>query len=343
MRALVIGATGFIGGAIARAAAEHGWQVRAMRRDEHKTGAIADLAEPGRLEWVHADLGDVTSLARAMDGCDVVFNAAGYYPIASRNPDGQVRVARAQMENVLEAFRRACPRRLIYTSSLSTIGRPPSPSPWGPLATTGDYRKQGTTAGQPGRLANESDVYQPGSVPVCYFDVKIAMEQAALTSGLPVAVLCPTGVFGPGDVKPTSGVLLLMVARGQVFFYLDGVQDVVDVRDVAATHLSAAESAEPGQRYIVGGETMSYREVLNVAARVAGRRPPWLRVPLGVVQAAGTMAGQLGILGGDVLQAVRYWQPLDTSRARRDLGHTSRPFKDTVRDSLAWFRQHGYL
>ena len=323
MRVLVIGATGFIGGAIARAATEHGWQVRAMRRDEHKAGAIADLAQPGRLEWVHADLGDVTSLARAMDGCDVVFHAAGYYPIASRNPDGQVRVARAQMENVLEAFRRASPRRLIYTSSLSTIGRPPS--------------------GQPGRLANESDVYQPGSVPVCYFDVKIAMEQAALTSGLPVAVLCPTGVFGPGDVKPTSGVLLLMVARGQVFFYLDGVQDVVDVRDVAATHLSAAESAEPGQRYIVGGETMSYREVLNVAARGAGRRSPWLRVPLGVVQAAGTMAGQLGILGGDVLQAVRYWQPLDTSRARRDLGHTSRPFKDTVRDSLAWFRQHGYL
>ncbi len=321
MRALVVGATGFIGGAIARAAAERGWQVRAARRDYHKTGSVGDLSEQGLVQWQHADLADVASLTRAMEGCDVVFHAAGYYPRTSRDAAAQVRFARAQMDNVLEAFRRARPQLLVYTSSLSTIGRPD----------------------EPGRLADETDVYQSGSVPVCYFDIKIAMEEAALTSGLPVVTLCPTSVLGPGDVKPTTGILLLMVARGQVFYYVDGVQDVVDVRDVAATHLSAVERGRPGRRYIVGGETMTHREVLAVAARAAGRREPWLRLPSSVVQAAGTIAGQLGLLGGDAMQAIRYWQALDTSLARRELGHTSRPFADTVRDALDWFHRFGYL
>ena len=321
MRALVIGATGFIGGAIARAAVEQGWHVRAGRRDQHNQGAIGDLTGHPRLQWWHVDLSDVEQLTAAMQDCDVVFHAAGYYPRTSRNLAGQMLRARTQMKNVLTAFERAQSGRLIYTSSLSTIGPP----------------------GEAGRLADERDVYRAGSVPVGYFDIKVAMEEAALTSGLPVVVLCPTAVFGPGDVKPTSGQILLLVARGLVFFYFDGLQDLVDVRDVAAAHVAAAEKGAVGQRYIVGGELMSYRAMLTEMARAAGRRPPWLRIPTPVIETAGRVAGRLGILGGDVMQAIRYWQPLDTTRARRELGHTPRPFAATVRDALAYFRQHGYL
>jgi dihydroflavonol-4-reductase len=321
MRALVIGATGFIGGAIARAALERGWLVRAGRRDPHNQGAIGDLTGHPHLEWWPVDLSDVERLTAAMQDCDVVFYAAGYYPLTSRDLAGQIERARTQMTNVLTAFERAQSRRLIYTSSLSTIG-PPS---------------------EAGRLADERDVYRAGSVPVGYFDIKIAMEEAALASGLPVVVLCPTAVFGPGDVKPTSGQILLLVARGLVFFYFDGVQDVVDVRDVAAAHVAAAEKGAVGQRYIIGGELMSYRAMLTEMAYATGRRPPWLRIPTPVIEAAGRVAGRLGILGGDVMQAIRYWQPLDTTRARRELGHAPRPFAATVRDALAWFRQHGYL
>jgi dihydroflavonol-4-reductase len=321
MRALVIGATGFIGGAIARAAVEHGWQVRGTRRNEHNQGAIADLATQASFTWCYADLNHPDSLVAAMSGCQVVFHAAGYYPRSSRNASHQIALARTQMENVLLAFRRAKPDLLVYTSSLSTIGRP----------------------SEPGRLADERDVYPLNSLPICYFNVKIVMEQLALSSGLPVVVLCPTAVFGPGDVKPTSGKLLLMVAKGWVFFYVDGVQDVVDVRDVATSHLHAVERGQRGERYIVGGETMTYREMLTIMAREAGRRPPWLRLSPSVAVLVGRMAGWFGILGGDMLQAVPYWQPLDTSRARRELGHTSRPFAITVQDTLSWFRQYGYL
>lgn len=319
MRILVIGATGFIGGAIARAAVARGWQVRATRRDDRRSGAIGDLAARGEIEWRQANLIDASTIAEAMLGCDVVFHAAGYYPTTSRDPARQIRQAQTQMEQVLLAFRQAQPDRLVYTSSLSTIG-PPS---------------------EPGRLANERDVYQLGSTPALYFDIKIVMEQMALGSGLPVIALCPAAVFGPGDVKPTTGRLLLDVTKGRMPFYPDGQVNVVDVRDVAAAHLSAIERGQPGERYIIGGENMSIRHMLTVVARQAGRRPPWARLPVSLVELAGIVAGRLGILGGDMLQAIRYFQPLDTSKARAELGLTSRPFADTVRDALVWFHEHG--
>jgi dihydroflavonol-4-reductase len=321
MRVLVIGATGFIGGAIARAAVVRGWQVRAVRRDGYRVGAIGDLATQGNIEWHQADLTDPGTIAQAMFGCDIVFHAAGYYPVTSRARANQILNARAQMDGVLMAFRQAKPDLLIYTSSLSTIA-PPS---------------------QPGRMANERDVYQLGRVPVLYYDVKIVMEQAALESGLPVVALCPTAVFGPGDVKPTSGRLILGVARGQVPFYTDGQINVVDVRDLADAHLTAAEQGRPGERYIVGGENMSYRQMLIIMARHAGRRPPWLRLPVRLVEMAGVVAGQVGIMGADVIQGIRYFQPLDTRKARAELSLNPRPFSDSVRSALAWFHENGYL
>jgi dihydroflavonol-4-reductase len=321
MKALVIGATGFIGGAIARAAVAQGWQVRAVRRDDRRAGVIGDLAADGKIEWRQANLMDPSTIAEAMRGCDVVFHAAGYYPATSRDRARQIRRAQTQMEGVLLAFRQAQPDLLVYTSSLSTIG-PPS---------------------EPGRLANESDVYQLGSVPALYFDLKIVMERTAMESGLPVVALCPSAVFGPGDVKPVTGRLLIDVARGRMPGYPDGQTNVVDVRDVAAAHVAAVKRGRPGERYIIGGENMSFRQMLTIAAGQAGRRSPWLRLPSNLVEVAGGLAGWLGILGADTLQSIRYWQPLDTGKARAELGLVPRPFTDSVRDALAWFREHGYL
>ena len=320
-QALVMGATGFIGGAVVRAALEKGWQVRAMRRDEGRTGAIADLADHEGFSWFTANLNDTPSLRSAMQGCDVVFHAAAHYPVTSRDRQGQVNRARQQMERVVEAFRQAGSNRLVYTSSLSTIGR------------TADV----------GRLANESDIYHLGSIPVCYFDVKIAMEEAALSSGLPVIVLCPTAVFGPGDIKPTSGLLFVNIAKGLMPVYVQGQHNVVDVRDVARSHVNAVDSGKIGERYILGGENVTFRHLMTVAAEEAGRRPPWLPVSPAVVHLVGKIAGQLGILGGDVLEAIEYWQPLDSSKAQGELGHASRPFPETVRDTLRWFRENDYL
>jgi dihydroflavonol-4-reductase len=169
------------------------------------------------------------------------------------------------------------------------------------------------------------------------------MEQTALDSGLPVVALCPTAVFGHGDVKPTSGRLIINIARGLLPFYPEGQINVVDVRDVAAAHVAAVERGRTGERYIIGHENMSFRQMLAIMAHQSGRRPPWIRLPSRIVEVTGSAAGQLEILGADMLQAIRCFQPLDTAKARAELGLTTRPFTESVSDALAWFYKHGYL
>ncbi len=322
MKALILGGTGFIGGQIVRAALEAGYQVRALRR-RHAVGALADIAQ--HVEWVLGDLDDADSLAAATRGCDVLFHAAAHYPHSSRDIAAEVAYAEAQMARVLEATRRAGVARLIYTSSLTTVG-PPS---------------------QPGRLADERDFYTPGSSRSAYYEAKFAMEQMALRAaadGLPVVILMPTAVFGPGDVKPTTGQLLLEVAKGRVPVYFDATINVVDGRDVAAAHVAAVEKGRVGQRYVIGGHNLTLRQGLTAAATAAGVAPPRLGIPRRLVEALVRLSDALpGIELPENGRTLRFWQPLSTLKAERELGLIARPFEQTAHDTVAWFRQHGYL
>ena len=321
MKALVLGATGFIGGQIARAALTAGYAVRSLRR-RHTVGALADIAD--HVEWVTGDLDDLDSLVQSALGCDVLFHAAAHYPESSRDIPGQVAYARAQMERVLEAARQAGIERLIYTSSLTTVG-PPS---------------------EPGRLANERDFYTPGSGNSAYYDAKYAMEQLALgaADGLSVVVLLPSAVFGPGDIKPTTGQVLVEVAKGHIPVYFDSVINVVDGRDVAAAHITAAERGRSGQRYIIGGQNLTLRQTLTVAAEAAGVTPPRLKLPWKAVNTIIRLSDALpGLELPENGRTLRFWQPLSTLKAQRELGLSARPFEETARDTVTWFREHGYL
>jgi dihydroflavonol-4-reductase len=214
---------------------------------------------------------------------------------------------------------------LIYTSALTTVG-PPS---------------------KPDRLANEDDLYTPGSIPNPYFETKWAMEMEAMRAmvhGLGIVTVMPTLVLGPGDVKPATGTLLLAVAKGQVPGYVEGSINVVDGRDVATGHLAAAERGRPGKRYILGGHNMTFQEMMMIIAEAAGRKPPRTRIPPWVIKLAAETGSLLGTPGTHHLRAIRHWQPLDTSRAREELELPDPiPFEQTCRDSLAWFHAQGYL
>ncbi|MFL7790786.1 MAG: NAD-dependent epimerase/dehydratase family protein [Anaerolineae bacterium] len=321
VRCCILGATGFIGGQIARAAFDGGLQVRGVRRRPEATGAIGDL----EIEWMTGDLADPASLVTTMRGCPLVFHAAGYYPRRARNIQEIVRHGVIGMRNALNAAVTAGVKRFIYTSALTTVGLPADPS----------------------RLANEHDLYMPDSILNPYYEVKWAMEMEALRAaaeGLPIIVVLPTAVFGPGDVKPTTSSFLLAVAQGRVPGYVEGAINVVDGRDVAAGHIAAAKRGRPGQRYILGGHNLTIREMLAVAANAAGRRPPGLKLPLWIVRAAAGVGGKLGIAGTHHLQAIAHWQMLDVSRARTELGLPDPiPFDKTCRDTLDWFYEHGYL
>jgi dihydroflavonol-4-reductase len=314
---LVLGATGFIGGHIAREAAARGWQVRALRRDPHAVGAIGDV----NVEWVVGDLNDQASLLAAMRGCDVVFHSAGAYPHGTHQIDRDVQSALAQMRHVLAAAREAKPDRLIYTSSFTTIGLP----------------------GEPNRPADERDLYRPGTAGDSYYEAKWAMEVEALNSGLPIVSLNPAAVFGPGDVHLAVSEIVIMAAKGRVPFYFDATFGAIDVRDVAAAHLNAVESGRVGERYILSNHNMTLKDGLTLIAQASGRKPPSIHIGPRVLKTIIAVGKYLpgGMLGH--LRTMQFWQPLNNGKAVAELGLPSRPLADTLRDALAWFKANGYL
>jgi dihydroflavonol-4-reductase len=326
MKVLILGATGFIGGHIAHAAVQAGWQVHGLRRDPKSEGHVGDLP----IKWVSGNLDDPASLEVAMQGIEIIFHAAAFYPQDSspRKVPQQVAYARQEIQNVLNAACNAGVRRLVYTSTLSTIGKPP-----------------------PGenRLADERDFYQPGTLPKSgYYEAKIAMEQVALdaaATNLGVVVLNPTAVFGPGDIHLTMGQLLIMAARGLALAWLPGEINVVDVRDVADAHINAAQRGQSGERYILGGYNYTVKEALTQAAQVAGARPPRFEIPLKAVQALVWLGDLIPALPLPVnhLRAISHWQGYNISKSREELGLSPRPFTETVGDALNWFQEKGHL
>lgn len=328
MRVLVLGATGFIGGQIARALVEHGYTVRALRRSGSSTLALEGLP----VEFVYGDLRDPPSLQAAMRGVEAIFHAAGYYPHNSLAPRRALQQAVVEMRHVLECTRAAGVGRVVYTSSLSTIGPP----------------------GTGRTLADERDYYLPGSVADPYFEAKWAMESdlyRAAVAGQQVVALCPTAVFGPGDVKPTSGTILLALARGLLPAYVEGRTNIVDVRDVAHAHVAALERARAGERYILSGQNTTIGAALTLAARLAGVPAPRTRLPAALALLAGKL-GELAALAvpgrpflpfSEAIEMIRHGQHYDGAKAQRDLGLASRPLEETLRDTLEWFREHGYL
>ncbi len=324
MNILVLGATGFIGGQIAYAALAAGWQVRGMRRNPQSVGDLGSAA----VEWVSGNLADSASLREAMQGVEIVFHAAAFYPHGSipRQIPAQIEYAQRETENVLTAVREAGVRRLIFTSTLSTIGLPPPDEP---------------------RLADEGDFYQPGSMPKnSYYETKIRMEQAVLAAqDIDAVVLNPTAVFGPGDVHLTMGQLLIQVAKGRLPAWLPGTINVVDVRDVAAAHIAAVQHGRRGERYILGGHNLSVEETLRQAARTANMAEPRFEIPLWIIRALVALDDALPFISltGNHLRALPHWQGYNIQKAQRELHLSPRPFEETVRDALEWFAQRGKL
>jgi dihydroflavonol-4-reductase len=315
-----------IGGNLVRALASAGITVRGLKRPDSPTWHLEGLP----VEWVVGDLMDRSSLSTAMDGCQALFHAAAYYPQHSNDLPGDLRTSVAGLRNVLAAATEAQVEKVIYTSSLTTVGPP----------------------GEPDRLADERDWYLPGSTHSAYFEVKYAMEMEvfhAVARGLPAVVVNPTVVLGPGDVKPTTGVLLVALAQGWIPVWVPATVNIVDVRDVAAAQVVAVERGQVGERYILGGHNVSVRQVLTLAAALAGVRPPRRSISLkwiDILVSVGEIISRLPLIPALPLEhakTLRQWQPLSAAKAQRTLGFRPRPLEATIRDSLAWFRAHGYI
>ena len=327
MRALVTGATGFVGAAVARALAGAGWQVRALARTGSDRSNLKDLP----LEIAEGDLADLASLERSLAGCAALFHVAADYRLGARDPKSLYRTNVEGTRNILAASRVAGVERIVYTSSVATIGIPANGSP-----------------GDENTMANLSDMighYKRSK----YLAEEVARDAAR--NGMPVVIVNPSTPVGPGDIKPTpTGRLVLDAAAGKMPAFVDTGLNIVHVDDVAAGHLLAYERGRSGERYILGGQDMTLREMLADIAKLVGRKPPAIRLPyatiLPIAYAAEAYAWLSGRTGRITLEGVRMSRKrmfFSSGKAVSELGYRFRPPSEAFADAVRWFRERGLL
>ena len=327
MKALVTGATGFVGAAVARALLGGQWQVRVLVRRGSDRRNLKSLD----VEVFEGDLTDSSSLERATQGCDGLFHVAADYRLGARDSKELYRVNVEGTRNVLNAAQRSGVRRIVYTSSVATIGIPADGAP-------GD--EQSATS-----LANMIGHYKRSK----YLAEEVVREAAQ--GGISVVIVSPSTPVGPGDLKPTpTGQLVLAAAAGRMPAYVDTGLNIVHVDDVAAGHLLAYERGKAGERYILGGQDMSLREILQMIARLEGRSPPRVRLPYAVVLPIAYVAEGFAWLSGRsgriTLEGVRMSRKkmfFSSAKAARELGYRSRPPRQAFEDAIRWYRDNGLL
>lgn len=323
MRALVTGASGFVGSAVARALCQAGWQVRALVRSGSDQRNLAPLP----VQTVYGDITDSPSLDAALGECDALFHVAADYRLWTPDPQRLYQTNVEGTRKVLEAARRARIARIVYTSSVATVGLPADRSP-GNEAT-------------PVAVADMIGHYKRSK----FLAEEVVREFAR--AGLPVVIVNPSTPIGPGDVRPTpTGRLVIDAALGRMPAYVDTGLNIVHVDDVAAGHLRAFDRGRVGERYILGGTDLSLQRILAMIALASGRRAPRLRLPLGLLLPLAYAAEALARLTGrdtritvDGIRMARHHMYFSSAKAVRELGYRWRPAQQAIEDAVRWFLQ----
>lgn len=327
MKALVTGATGFIGGNVVAALLARGYQVRALVRHDSPRRNLA-----GRdVELVVGDLSDPGSLERALRGCQVLFHVAAHYALWTPDPARVYETNVRGTANVLAAAERVGIERVVYTSSESTVG-----------------------IAREGALGTEELFVDPALAVGHYKRSKCLAERLALgmaAQGLPLVVVNPTTPVGPGDVRPTpTGQIIVDYLKRRMPAYVDTGLNVVDVGDVALGHVLALEQGRQGERYILGHRNLTLRELFQMLERVTGLPAPRVRMPHGVALAAAyasELASRLSRRPPRVplagVQVARHYRYFDCSKALRELDLPQTSIEDALARAVAWFREEGMV
>jgi dihydroflavonol-4-reductase len=328
MQVLVTGATGFVGGNLARELWHRGYRVRALVRAGSDTLTIRGTD----IHQVEGDLLDRESLSKAMADCEGVFHCAAAYTFWSRDPQ---KVRRTNVEgtvNVLECARDAGVERVVYTSTVSTIGVP-----------------------EDGSLGDESTPLSRGTLHGHYKQSKFDAEKEAMrlaAEGVPVVVVNPTTPVGPWDVKPTpTGKIILDFLRRRIPAYLATGMNLVDVADVCAGHITALERGRIGQRYILGNRNVTLKELFAMLSQITGLSAPRVRLPYWLVVGAGyaEQAISAGLLRREPLIPVEgvlasrkpAW--VSSQRAITELELPQSPVEGALEKAAEWYAANGYV
>jgi dihydroflavonol-4-reductase len=326
MKALVTGASGFIGGAVVRALVASGVHVRVTARPgndmRHLTGVT--------MERVEGDLRNKESLLRALDGCGQLYHVAAHYALWAKDPSIFYDVNVAGTRNLLEAAREAGIERTVYCSTIGAIGLPPG-----------------------GGLGTETTPVSLDQMAGHYKRSKYLAEQEVLKlarEGLPVVIVNPSAPVGAGDVKPTpTGQVIVDFMKGRMPAYIETGMNLVDVDDVAAGHLLAMENGRLGERYILGNRNLLLREVFEILSRLTGVKAPALKLPrLAILPLAyvnewlSSCTGKQPRIPLEGVRMAKYKMHYDCSKAIKELGLPQTPVDVALEKAVTWFRDHGY-
>ncbi len=329
MKALVTGTSGFVGSAVARRLKDAGHEVRVLMRPSSDRRNVGGLD----VEIVEGDLQRPETLGPAVSGCDAVFHVAADYRLwVTDRGESMYRANVGGTRDLIRAAMEAGVSRFVYTSSVAVLKISPdrTPADETAFATLDDmvshYKKS--------KFLAEEEVR------------RLVREE-----GAPVVIVNPSAPFGPRDIKPTpTGRIVLDAAKGRMPAYLDTGLNAVHVADVAEGHLLAYERGRIGERYILGGENLSLRDIIATVTSYVGRSGPRIRLPrrplfpiAWAAELGGRISGREPPITLDALRMAAKHMYYSSDRARSELGYAPRPAAEALTDAVDWYRAHGYL
>jgi len=329
MKTLITGATGFVGSAVLRQLLAAGHDVRVLARSKSDRRNLTGLP----VEIVCGDLTDRQSLDQGMKGCSTLFHVAADYRLWVPEAEEMYEINVVGTRNIMHAALNAGIKRVVYTSSVATLG----------------FTQDGSPADEetPSSLKDMIGHYKRSK-----FMAEEEVRRLAEEEGLPVVIVNPSTPVGPRDIKPTpTGRIIVDAASGRMPAYVDTGLNLVHVDDVAIGHLLALEHGRVGDRYILGAHNMTLKEIFCAIATITGRVPPKICLPHPLVFpiACASEAWAHLVTRREprvTLNGVRLARKkmfFSTEKARRLLGFNPRPVEEALRDAVSWFRENGYI
>lgn len=327
MRALVTGATGFVGFHIAQLLLSMNVHVNALvRRDRDCSFLLAD-----GLDVRSGDLRDYDTVREAMTGCDHVFHAAADYRLWVRDPGPMYETNVGGTANVMKAAQELAVEKVVYTSTAGTL-----------------------VPGSKDRPSSEAMSARVTDLVGHYKKSKYLAEREVdrfVQQGVPAVIVNPTAPVGPADRKPTpTGKIIVDFLNRKMPAYIDTGLNFVAVKDVALGHWLAATKGKTGERYLLGGDNITLSGFLEVLGKVAQKKPPRVRLPYTPILAAAWMneclsrvTGQCPLIPLTAVKMARHYMFFDCTKAEKELGLTKTPVTDAIREAIRWYEENGYV
>ena len=344
----VTGATGFVGYHVAKKLAEKNTgEVICLARSNSNKIFLQKLP----VKIVEGDLRDVSSLIKALDGSDTLFHVAADYRLWSKNPEELIQSNVKGTENILEAAKKCGVKRIVYTSSVSAVGRPHPPAkPVGYEGLKGNARIEWEKKFSGNEALDPTEEQLIGTYKKSKFYAELAARKFA-KEGLNLVIVNPSTPIGSHDAKPTpTGKIILDFLNGKMPAYLDTGLNFVDVEDVAEGHILAAEKGVAGERYILGNRNLMLKEALDMLSKLTGMPAPKFKIPYWIAFTSGMVSTAVAELTGKPpavpLDGVRMASEImfyDSSKAAKDLGLRQNPVEQALEKAVKFFKDNGYI